>query len=191
MTVEAFNGHVTIYFCPTCRKPGPALLNGRCFRCDRTREDAPAGWEAQLVKDLYTILVVRLKAEIGHDPDLDADIAAMVGSAPLPYTAFAQAAFTLLPMGFWWRGGVGHLSSEVRIGPDYNDPTHRESLLRDYPQALRQWDKGIEIEIRPGGEFSFVRAFAAACLVVHGLGPAPRQPCATRQLWRGPVPSGG
>jgi hypothetical protein len=175
-----------VHTCPICTKP--SALHGPCFRCDVGPAATPPVWEVQLMKDLYTLIVQRLRSGVGPDPELDVDIAALVGHrAPLPYTAFVAAAFTLLPIGFWWRGGSSQLSSEVRVAPDYNDPEHRERLLKDYPQTLRHWDKGVEVEIRPGGDGSFARAFAAVCLVARAArtvgGPPPsRTPCAIR--WR-------
>jgi hypothetical protein len=85
-------------------------------------------------------VVQRLRRSVGPDAALDRDIAALVGVAQaLPYTSSAAAAETLLPEGFFWRGGTCYLSSEVLIAPDYNDPMHRERLLREY---RNRWSGG-------------------------------------------------
>jgi hypothetical protein len=47
-----------------------------------------------------------------------------------------QDCLAALPSGFYWRGGICHLSAEVLIAPNYNDPAHRERLLIEYPQSL-------------------------------------------------------
>ena len=66
--------------------------------------------------------------------------------------------------GFWWRGGTCALSSEVIIAPDYNDPEHGEQLLAEYPPELEHWNSGIEVELRPGSDAAFCRAFLAVMI---------------------------
>lgn len=68
--------------------------------------------------------------------------------------------------GFWWRGGTCALSSEVIIAPDYNDERHGGRLLAEYPQELEHWNSGIEVELRPGSDAMFCRAFLAAIIRV-------------------------
>ena len=86
--------------------------------------------------------------------------------APL-YTLVIEHSQQLLPIGFWWRGGSCHLSSEVRVCPDHNDPLHRHRLMKECPCTEKIWDEGIEVELRPGGEKTFVLAFTAVCLKAH------------------------
>lgn len=93
----------------------------------------------------------------------------------LPYTKSIEAALTLLPPGFWWRGGTCCVSSEARVCPDHNDPQHRERLLRDYPPSVPHWNEGIEVEIRPGSESALARAITSACLRVRFSHPAARE----------------
>lgn len=68
--------------------------------------------------------------------------------------------------GFWWRGGTCALSSEVIIAPDYNDERHGERLHAEYPVVLEHWNSGIEVELRPGSDEMFCRAFLAAIVRV-------------------------
>jgi len=68
--------------------------------------------------------------------------------------------------GFWWRGGTCALSSEVIIAPDYNDERHGERLHAEYPVVLEHWNSGIEVELRPGSDAMFCRAFLAAIVRV-------------------------
>jgi hypothetical protein len=71
---------------------------------------------------------------------------------------------SLLPDGFWWRGGTCHVSSEVTVCPDHNDPEHRERLLRQCPPTeAAYWDCGIDVELRPGSHKAFLWAFFLAC----------------------------
>lgn len=53
---------------------------------------------------------------------------------------------TILP-GWWVRLAQCHLSTDISLGPDYNDPAHRARLLRMYPEA--HWDGGLDFDIRP------------------------------------------
>jgi hypothetical protein len=73
----------------------------------------------------------------------------------------------LLPVGFRWRGGTCHISSEVHICPDHNDPMHRERLMKECPPSVQIWNEGLEVELRPGGDSAFILAFAAVCLRAH------------------------
>lgn len=66
--------------------------------------------------------------------------------------------------GFWWRGGICALSSEVIIAPDYNDPEFGPDLHRDFPATEDHWNAGIEVELRPGSRENFCRAFVA-CII--------------------------
>lgn len=66
--------------------------------------------------------------------------------------------------GFWWRGGTCSLSSEVIMAPDYNDPEHGERLMAEYPPKLEHWNAGIEVELRPGSDAAFCRAFLAVMI---------------------------
>jgi hypothetical protein len=162
-----------IYDCPMC---GNVTLKPRpCPRCERM--SVPLGWEEQFTKDVYNIVVRRLQTGAGPDPELDADIAFLFcHKETLPYTGYIEAAQQLLPIGFWWQGSSSFYSSDARIGPDYNDPRHRERLLQDYPPELRHWDRGVAVEIRPGGDGALIRALGSVCLAVHSVGPKPRQP---------------
>lgn len=112
------------------------------------------------------------KAATSPSREVDAHITRLISPhlhhAPR-YTKYLGVAVTLLPVGFWWRGGTCSLSSEVRVCPDHNDPAHRERLLRDCPPTVEQWNEGIEVEIRPGGDQALICAFVAVCLQAHGL----------------------
>src|SRR5690242_9385875 len=66
--------------------------------------------------------------------------------------------------GFWWRGGTCALSSEVIMAPDYNHPEHGERLKAEYPPELEHWNAGIEVELRPGSDGAFCRAFLAVLI---------------------------
>lgn len=79
------------------------------------------------------------------------------------YTASIDAALTLLPEGFWWRGGTCSVSSEATVCPDHNG-THRERLLRECPPTELIWDEGIETELRPGSNNALIRALLSAIL---------------------------
>lgn len=79
------------------------------------------------------------------------------------YTASIDAVLTLLPEGFWWRGGTCSVSSEATVCPDHNGP-HRERLLRECPPTELIWDEGIETELRPGSNNALIRALLSAIL---------------------------
>lgn len=79
------------------------------------------------------------------------------------FTASLDAVLTLLPDGFWWRGGTCSVSSEATVCPDHNGP-HRERLLREYPPTELIWDEGIETELRPGSNNALIRALLSAIL---------------------------
>jgi hypothetical protein len=80
------------------------------------------------------------------------------------FTLVMEHTQQLLPTGFFWRGGTCHVSSEVTVCPDHNDPLHRERLMKECPPADAIWNDGIEVELRPGGDAAFVLAFTAVCL---------------------------
>jgi hypothetical protein len=81
-----------------------------------------------------------------------------------------QDCLAALSAGLYWRGGICHLSAEVLIAPDYNDPDHRELPLIEYPQSLAHWDQDLEVEIRPGSHDAFLRAFIAVCSKARLMG---------------------
>lgn len=129
-------------------------------------------------------LVEALEKSVGPDRRLDEAIARELGwrggpgswrapdddgsdpprvSVPA-FTGSIDAAETLLPEGFWWRGGTCGVSSEMRVCPDHNRPEHRERLLRECPPKIEHWNLGIEVTIWPGSNPALVRAFASACL---------------------------
>ena len=54
--------------------------------------------------------------------------------------------------GWWWKVGTCYLSDDAGIGPDYNDPKHRERLLREFPPEL--FDGKIDIDRRPAGDLA-------------------------------------
>jgi len=83
--------------------------------------------------------------------------------APL-YTLVVEHAKQLLPTGFFWRGGTCHVSSEVLVRPDHNDPLHHHWLVKTCPETEKVWNEGIEVELRPGSDTAFVLAFTAVCL---------------------------
>jgi hypothetical protein len=121
-------------------------------------------------------LIERLEKATGPDRDLDYDIANHISldadtDAP-PYTGSIDAALTLLPPGFWWRGGTCCVSSEATVCPDHNDPEHRERLLAECPPVIEHWNSGIEVELRPGSPGALVRALAAACLRARAALPS-------------------
>lgn len=53
----------------------------------------------------------------------------------------------LLP-GFWYGIGLCYLSGDASLGPDYNDPAHRERLLREWPEE--HFHDGLHADLRPG-----------------------------------------
>lgn len=79
------------------------------------------------------------------------------------YMESLDAVLTLLPEGFWWRGGTCSVSSEATVCPDHNGP-HRERLLRECPPTELIWDEGIETELRPGSNNALIRALLTAIL---------------------------
>lgn len=82
-------------------------------------------------------------------------------------TRSLDAAVSLLERvlpGFWWRGGTCYLSSEARVCPDHNCPTHGARLLVECPPEIEHWNEGIEVEIRPGSQGALVRALLSALL---------------------------
>ena len=83
--------------------------------------------------------------------------------SPMTAAECVEALATSFP-GFWWRGGTCALSSEVIIAPDYNDPEHGERLMAEYPPELEHWNAGIEVELRPGSDAAFCRAFLAVMI---------------------------
>lgn len=83
--------------------------------------------------------------------------------APLTAAECVQALSEELP-GFWWRGGTCALSSEVIMAPDYNDPEHGQRLKAEYPPEHEHWNAGIEVELRPGSDVAFCRAFLAVMI---------------------------
>lgn len=62
------------------------------------------------------------------------------------YGLVARMVRTGLP-GWWFRLGQCHLSTDIALGPDYNDPLHGERLRRDFPESF--WDGGLDFDIRP------------------------------------------
>ena len=52
--------------------------------------------------------------------------------------------------GWWWRVGTCYLSDDAMIGPDYNDPAHRERLLAAFPTEIFDHDP-FDIDKRPPG----------------------------------------
>lgn len=82
---------------------------------------------------------------------------------PMSAADCLEALKTTFP-GFWWRGGTCALSSEVIMAPDYNDPEHGERLKAEYPPELEHWNSGIEVELRPGSDLAFCRAFTAVMI---------------------------
>jgi hypothetical protein len=79
------------------------------------------------------------------------------------FTASLDSAWSILPEGFWWRGGTCDVSSEATVCPDHNGP-HRERLLRECPPAEDIWNEGIETELRPGSHYALIRALLASIL---------------------------
>lgn len=135
-----------------------------------------------------SLIIDKLERGKGADRELDIEIAiavwgrpgVLVGQQDEPgglvrdhtywrYTENLDDALSLLPIGFWWRGGTCAVSSEATVGPDHNDPKHGERLLRECPPSINYWDCGIEVELRPGTHFTLIRALAAACLRARGL----------------------
>lgn len=68
---------------------------------------------------------------------------------PRPETLddLAHMLATHLP-GWWWRIGLCHVSGDCSIGPDYNDPVHRDRLMREFP--MDTFDAGFHCDMRPG-----------------------------------------
>ncbi|MBK8197007.1 MAG: hypothetical protein IPK75_01465 [Acidobacteria bacterium] len=62
----------------------------------------------------------------------------------------------LLP-GWWFRLGQCHLSTDIALAPDYNDPAHGARLRALYPESF--WDGGLDFDIRPA-----ISDAAALCL---------------------------
>lgn len=54
--------------------------------------------------------------------------------------------------GWWWRVGTCYLSDDAALGPDYNDPQHRERLLQEFPTEI--FDGTIDIDRRPSGDLA-------------------------------------
>lgn len=117
-------------------------------------------------------LISRVEKASGPDDALDFEILCLVDpralrSGPLrgdpKYTASLDAVLTLLPEGFWWRGGTCSVSSEATVCPDHNGP-HRERLLRECPPTELIWDEGVETELRPGSNNALIRALLSAIL---------------------------
>lgn len=119
-------------------------------------------------------LLKRVEANVGADRGLDRAIMYEVlrvpakfqsaNDDPRNYTGSLEAALTLLPAGFWWRGGMCGVSSEMIVCPDHNRPAHRERLLRACPPTLEHWNSGIEVTLWPGSHDALIRATLSACL---------------------------
>jgi hypothetical protein len=135
----------------------------------------------------YAALIDALEREAGPDWKLDEAIARKLGwrggngswhapgddNSDPPYVSFPHytgsidAANTLLPSGFWWRGGTCGVSSEVRVCPDHNRPEHKTRLMNLCPPKIAHWNNGIEVTLWPGNDQALIRAFASACLRAH------------------------
>lgn len=128
-------------------------------------------------------LIERVESDDRADRQLDLDIAIAVWGRPgvlvgrqdepegpvrehtyWKYTEKLDDALSLLPPGFWWRGGTCCVSSEAIVCPDHNDKYHGPRLHRECPPEIEHWNSGIEVELRPGNPFALCRALIAACL---------------------------
>lgn len=74
----------------------------------------------------------------GGDPSESIDLAVQMVNVVLP--------------GWFWRVATCCVSDDAFVGPDYNDPVHRERLLRDFPQIDGvEWTDITDIDLRPPG----------------------------------------
>jgi len=65
--------------------------------------------------------------------------------------------------GFWFSVGLCCLSGDASMGPDYNDPAHRERLLREWPQE--HFDAGLHADLRPGDGLSRCCRALLSCML--------------------------
>ncbi len=87
-----------------------------------------------------TDIARKLKAAgyTGPDPTASIDMAVRMVNEVLP--------------GWFWRVATCCVSDDAWVGPDYNDPAHRERLLREFPQiGIEEWTDITDIDLRPPG----------------------------------------
>lgn len=97
----------------------------------------------------------------GPDPAISIDIAVRMVNKVLP--------------GWFWRVATCCVSDDAWVGPDYNDPAHRERLLREFPQINgEEWTDITDIDLRPPGK----PAYALVLSVIAALDEIERRQAA-------------
>lgn len=147
------------------------LLRHLVTGCETHADGRPLAWGAWMTACLESLCSAGYaKAETDPDSGRHGYFATDLGGTALslpphtPETLDECAALIAKEFpGWWWTFGLCYLSGDCSIGPDYNDPKHRDRLISSFP--MEKFDAGFHCDLQPGGGIEAIRLAVMECVI--------------------------